>query len=317
MLRIGSPYLKYITPDPRAEDWQICCTDMGYTKVAPFEHYPPRLKGHPPGYSFDLSKGRILKEYQIVYITRGNGHLKTIDQKVHGISPGTAFMLFPGVWHSYSPARDTGWDEYWVGFRGGYPDTLVCKGFFSPSQPVFRVGLKDSIVNDFHSIFELAEDENPGFQFELGAMVSLLMSKIVQLSLKGAGSIEEERVLQVSRCYFEESLYGTLDLQRLLRQVGMSEPALRRMFKRYTGLPPYHYFLHMKINKAKHLLRDGQFSIKEIAYRLGFGSEFYFSRLFKRKTGASPTAWQAGMHLQLRIRGPASSLPETTRRSRT
>jgi AraC-like DNA-binding protein len=287
-----------MTQDPRAVDWQIYCTDAGYTEVAPHESYPPRRKSHPPGYSFDLTRGRVLHEYQIVYITRGRGYFKTMEQQLHAIVPGTVFMLFPGVWHTYCPVAETGWDEYWVGFKGEYADTLRRKGFFSPLQPVFHIGLDNSIIDDFHSIFELAAEEGPGFQFGLGALVLLLLSKILRISLKGTRTSDEERILQVSKCYFEENLYGSLHIQGLLHRVAISEPALRRLFKRDTGLSPYHYFLQMKIKKAKQLLEEGQFAVKEIAYKLGFESEGYFSRLFKKKTGFPPTGWQSNRHLQ-------------------
>ena len=40
-------------------------------------------------------------------------------------------LLFPGEWHSYYPDRETGWDEYWVGFRGIHIDKRVEKKFFT------------------------------------------------------------------------------------------------------------------------------------------------------------------------------------------
>jgi AraC-like DNA-binding protein len=297
VFRVSSPFLKYLTQDPRAEDWQIYCTDTGYTKVAPFEPYPPRITTHPPAYNLSLATGRVLREYQVVYITRGSGYFKTVGRELHTVTAGTAFLLFPGVWHSYCPVTEVGWDEYWVGFRGSYPDALVSRGFFSPERPVFHLGLSESMIQDFHAIFELAAEESPGFQFALGARVMQLLAEMQRITLKDTQTGEEERIIQVSRCHFEESVYGNLDLRRLLRQVGVNEPALRALFKRFTGLTPYRYFLQMKTNKAKELLREGQYTVKEIAYKLGFASEDYFSRFFKNKTGSSPTAWQAGRHL--------------------
>jgi AraC-like DNA-binding protein len=297
VLRIRSPFLKYLTSDQRAEDWQVYCTDSGYTEVAPNEPYPPRRKTHPDGYSFDLPTGRILCEYQVVYITRGSGWFKTVDQQLHTIAPGTAFLLFPGVWHTYCPLKETGWDEYWVGFKGAYPDTLVRKGFFSPSRPVFSLGLNEGIIQDFHSIFELAADEPPGFQYALGSRVMNLLAQMLRITLEGEQTTEEERILQASRCHFQENIYGTINLRELLHRVGMGESGLRTLFKKFTGLTPYSYFLSMKVNKAKELLVEGQHTVKEISFLLGFQSETYFSRFFKARNGCSPSMWQSGRHL--------------------
>ena len=50
-------------------------------------------------------------------------------------------LLFPGEWHSYYPDRETGWDEYWVGFRGIHIDKRVEKKFFTKEEPLHRIGL--------------------------------------------------------------------------------------------------------------------------------------------------------------------------------
>ncbi len=58
-----------------------------------------------------------------------------------------------------------------------------------------------------------------------------------------------------------------------------------------SGVSPYQYFLHLKINRAKDLIAEGEYSIKEIAYMLSFENQYYFSRLFKSKTGVPPSQW--------------------------
>ena len=59
-------------------------------------------------------------------------------------------------------------------------------------------------------------------------------------------------------------------------------------FKKQTGLSPLQYYLLLKIEKSKELLLSSQKNQKEIAFELGFESDYYFNRLFKQKTGLSP-----------------------------
>jgi AraC-like DNA-binding protein len=56
-------------------------------------------------------------------------------------------------------------------------------------------------------------------------------------------------------------------------------------------MTPYQYFIQLKISKAESLL-ENDISIKEAAYNLGFNDQFYFSRLFKNKTGVTPSEWK-------------------------
>ncbi|WP_418264890.1 helix-turn-helix transcriptional regulator [Flavobacterium faecale] len=60
------------------------------------------------------------------------------------------------------------------------------------------------------------------------------------------------------------------------------------IFKTQTSVSPLQYYLLLKIEKSKELLLNSNKNQKEIAYELGFESDFYFNRLFKQKTGLTP-----------------------------
>ena len=66
---------------------------------------------------------------------------------------------------------------------------------------------------------------------------------------------------------------------------------------KYTGLTPYQYFLQLRIHRAKELLQDPRLSVKEVSARMMFENQYYFSRLFRKKTGLSPTQWRSGADL--------------------
>lgn len=76
------------------------------------------------------------------------------------------------------------------------------------------------------------------------------------------------------------------------QELNLDYPSCRRLFKDYTGLSPYQYFLQLKIHRARHLLQEGNLSVKEVSYEPGFDNQYYFSRIFKEMTGRSPSEWQ-------------------------
>jgi AraC-like DNA-binding protein len=88
-------------------------------------------------------------------------------------------------------------------------------------------------------------------------------------------------------------LYEELSMAELLDHVGVGYTRLHDLFAADTGSSPYAYFLEMKIARARELLLVPGAQVKETAAALGFASPYYFSRLFKRKTGIPPQSWQS------------------------
>lgn len=101
---------------------------------------------HPRGYYFDVVSGRVLDEYQLIYVVDGEGTLRT-ESGSYRLTAGTMFLIFPGGWHTYRPSPETGWSAYWIGFRGRVIDDRVGGGFFSGKSPVFRIGLSPLAVD--------------------------------------------------------------------------------------------------------------------------------------------------------------------------
>ena len=64
--------LHYLTVGSQDERWGMVVTTVGYQFVPPGGSYP--LSRHPDGYDFKPQSGRVLGEYQMVYITRGDGY---------------------------------------------------------------------------------------------------------------------------------------------------------------------------------------------------------------------------------------------------
>ena len=79
---------------------------------------------------------------------------------------------------------------------------------------------------------------------------------------------------------------------------GFSQNYLSSMFSRYSGSSFVEYITEMKVAAAKELLAQGDLKIYEVADRLGFENSFYFSKVFKKVEGISPSQYL--QHLQRR-----------------
>ena len=197
-------FAKCLTVTSRDARWGIYCTTVGCTKMSSARRYPPDPSVHPVKYLFKWEMGRIYDEYALVYITRGAGTFKSDGDRTWPVTAGCLFMLFPDVWHWYVPDRETGWDEYWVGFKGDYPRMLVEDGFFSPGTPMFNIGLHDSILELYLQMFDCARTEAPGYQQVLGSLISHLLANIISLTQEHGADSANERLVQRAKFLLAE-----------------------------------------------------------------------------------------------------------------
>jgi len=103
-----------------------------------------------------------------------------------------------------------------------------------------------------------------------------------------------EQTIQKACLTLRENIDQNISIQQLASDLKIDYSLFRKMFKVYTGISPGQYHLSLRIRQAKDLLINTDLSIKEISYRLGFESIYYFSRVFKSKTGINPTEYKNG-----------------------
>ncbi len=89
--------------------------------------------------------------------------------------------------------------------------------------------------------------------------------------------------------FLKQNLNKNYSLAEIAEHSGISVTQLKSLFRTRVGCGPITYFLSLKIGEAKRLIGDTSLNFTEIAERLGFSSIHYFSKLFKAKTGMTPT----------------------------
>lgn len=90
----------------------------------------------------------------------------------------------------------------------------------------------------------------------------------------------------------ESEIYSTLTVEDICLKTAYGRAYLFRIFKEKTGKTIMEYYLELKIERAKQLLRENELSVKEISEVLAFNEPNYFTKTFKRITGLTPTAYK-------------------------
>lgn len=280
-------FFKYLTPGEEDKNWNIYLNVAGKSTIDPDTAYPSRE--HPTGYHFTWKKGRVLEEYQLVYITEGTGYLKTAKGTLE-VKAGTIILIRPGELHSYRPEVKTGWVENYIGFNGQLVSHFYDQAAFLQTEPIFHCGIRESFLACYYKIFKLAQQEKPGFQQITSGLILQLFGMMVAHQRQGDFSGKPiETIIQKVLLEMRQNVEINLGLQELANQHHISYANFRKMFKKYTGVSPRQYQLELKLIRAKELLLTSEKSVKEISQELHFESIHYFSRYFKKKIGCSPT----------------------------
>lgn len=98
--------------------------------------------------------------------------------------------------------------------------------------------------------------------------------------------------IQDAVCYMENWYHKTLRIEELAEMVNLSVSHFRRQFKNIYRISPIDYLSSIRINKAKDLILSDMYSMGEIAEKVGYPNVYYFSRVFKKYTGYSPTVFK-------------------------
>ena len=283
-------HLKYLVAGPNDLLWGTAVNSVGFQEVGPGEPYPP--SNHPSRYLFSEERGRILDEYQLLYLTSGSGTFRsaTHPQPIP-VREGSFFLLFPGEWHTYRPDPATGWKEYWIGFKGPQMDAWMKNGFFAKEHPLWNVGLRSDIVALYQDAIDTALAQQSGFQQRLGGVVAHLVSLAWFYGRNEAFSEVAEQMNRALILVAEQ--FRTITPEDLSRQLCMGYSNFRRIFKEYTGQAPAQYIRQVRLSRIKEALTNSSRPIRELAFEMGFENEGYFFTAFRRAAGMTPRAYRA------------------------
>ena len=113
----------------------------------------------------------------------------------------------------------------------------------------------------------------------------------VEESSSASPSLPGYKLRQVTD-WMAEHVAEDFSLDRLAAQAGLSKFHFQRLFKRATGVAPSRYYINLRMNLARRLLRETKKSVIEVALEVGYANSSHFAQLFRRETGLSPSDYR-------------------------
>lgn len=282
---------KYLIVNDMDRKFGIWVNTVGFQAIQPHSPYP--VGNHPSGYFFNCLKGRVLREYQLVYITKGRGLFSSESTPEKQVCKGRLMVLFPGQWHTYHPYQQTGWNEYYIGFEGPAIDNLTKGGFLSKENQVLEIGLNEELVSLYTRALEVAEADKISSQQYLGGIVMHMLGLVLSASKNKLFEISDvAQKIEQAKIIMNKNVFKNVAPEELAMKLNISYSWFRKVFKNCTGYSPGKYFQELKLRKAKQLLVGTSQSAKEISYRLNYRSAEHFFSLFKKHTGFTPLEYR-------------------------
>ncbi|MBM7540127.1 helix-turn-helix domain-containing protein [Amphibacillus cookii] len=242
--------------------------------------------GHKPVNMHKWGPG-VRDVYALHYIIKGKGMLRT-REGTFPLEKGESFIIFPYMEIYYYPNPQDPWEYVWVEFNGEEATCLLEMTSLTPYHPVASA----SPLN-LKSFFEIDKDMGMDAYIKLRceAKLRLLLSYYMEYYPKEVSINQVDYVGQAKTFIHRHYWKSTIRVSDIVDAVKIERSYLFRLFKEATGMSISTYLTRYRVQQACELLRSSDLSIKAIAYSVGYKDPLYFSRVFKKATSYTPSAY--------------------------
>jgi len=253
-------------------------SDIGYFPHAQY-HYRERLEG--------------CDSHIFIYCSEGEGWVE-LNGKSFSLSERQLVVIPAGVPHRYGASSELPWSIYWFHLQGEQVYEYIQLYGLDAGPLRLPAGAYSALAESFDQCYRLLSDKP--YSLPVQVFVSQTMGQLLgNIGLRAGGSASDrKRELDLERAirYMNDNLASSIKLSDLAAHTGISKQHLIYLFNQESGIPPIEYFLRLKMQKASQLLSLTGLTVKEIAAYVGISDPYYFSRLFKKIMGTSPTEYR-------------------------
>ncbi len=301
---VDAELFRYFPVSSQIMQLGLYVTGIGTQSNRPSE--APRAKGHPYLYWFTWEKGRVLPEYQMVYVTAGSGEFESRPTGLVSVEPGTALFLLPDVWHRYHAKAGCVWSCIWMSFNGEIPHRWQRAGILTPESAVRRVADADHFGSQFASLAVRTLQAPSQDMLAISLSALQLMALAVERTAAAAppapkelapprtDSLQDRLVARAVDLIWSHS-HQMISVGLVARNLGLARRTFERRFLKARQHTALQEILNCRLRRAEIMLRNTHLPMKHIARAAGFTSATHLARTFRDRRGMTPGEFRRNM----------------------
>ncbi|KAF1678927.1 MULTISPECIES: AraC family transcriptional regulator [Bacillus] len=271
----------------------------------------PTMIYHPTQIKYLKKTGDLFTEQQLadsfvlIFNVNGNGHI-SIGTNVIPLQKKTLYVCPPHETFGFTPGVEERIDACLIRLQSYMKETG--QDILTPCTETELAKLK--LVNVSHienlavRLQELAALWNESSQLSQLKCVIEVQSLIYDLfTVSLSEQTDTHSAIKKTKQYIETHADTKMTLTQLSQMAGISAKHYSESFKKWTGQSVTEFITKTRITKAKRLMARSNCKLKEIAHQTGYQDEFYFSRIFKKHTGCSPTSYMKNRRIKIAAYG--------------
>lgn len=256
-------------------------TDIGYYPTAHF-HNRKREEG--------------ISQFILIYCVNGKGWYE-IENKRYEVGENQCFVLPANIPHEYGASTNNPWTIYWVHFKGEFASfygNIFKVPISIPPGNMSRIRERLRIFEDIYSALSNGYSKE-NIEFASSALYYFLGSIKYLEAYRGVTKDKDSdtNIIETTISYMRENLEKPMTLQDICEFAGYSESYFSSMFKSNTGHTPINYMIQLRMQAACQYLDFSDLKISQICHKVGISDPYYFSKLFTKTIGLSPSAYKA------------------------
>lgn len=239
-----------------------------------------------PSHSF----GPTIRPYYLFHFILNGCGKYYVNNKIYSLKKGQGFLILPGDTTFYKADKKDPWEYCWIGFDGYEIDTILKHCGLDSGNLIFTDHSKGKLADSLMELVYIVENANANEYTILGQLY--LSFGHMNNKENHSKNIYEESHLNKALNYIHNNYTSNIQVSDVADYVGIDRTYLYKVFKSTKNTSPSQYLIIYRLNIAKRLLVNTDYSVTEILYSCGFKDGPSFHKHFRKQLNMTPLEYR-------------------------